>query len=502
MAKLLAACLALAAVSLLLPSEPSYDPWAWFVWGQELAHLELDTTGGPSWKPLPVAFAALIWPFGEIDSGIPPALWMVVARAGALLALALAARLAWRLTGGGTPSSAGLLAGIVAAGALALTPDWLQFVAHGSEAPLAVALMLWAILRHLDGRRDHALVLGTLACLMRPELFPFLALYALVTWRARPELRGLTAGLMIVLPLAWLVPEWLGSGHPLDGGAQARSEPFWSLSNSDSPWRRALVRFHNHTDTSLELLTLVAVGAALVRRQWAVVVLAGAAAAEVALYLAMTEARFSGNPRYVLPAVTLVCVLAGVGAGALAELAGRALRPLRRPAFAGAAGTAAAAVVIAVWAWPQVDSRVDSMRHEANEVELRMALYRDAARALDEAGGAEAVNRFGPASVNRALHTRLAWELGLPIDDIETARGAGVVFNSSERTLAGRLPVWGRSRGRTFVTREGSFEVYRRQGIPKWIFIRGVAWAFTRSLQGIDIPASRGRLAVTRVITR
>jgi hypothetical protein len=499
MARLLAACLALAGLSLLLPSEPSYDPWAWLVWGRELAHLELDTTGGPSWKPLPVIFAALVWPLGDIDSGLPPALWMVVARGGSLLALALAARLAWRLAGRG---AAGVVAGVVAVGAIALMPDWFQFAAHGSEAPLAVALLLWAILRHLDGRYDHALVLGTLACLMRPEMFPFLALYALFAWRARPELRALVAGLMLVLPLAWLVPEWLGSGHPLDGGAQARSEPFWSLSNSESPWRRALLRFHNHTGSVLELLALVAAATALVRRQWAVLVLAAAAAAEVALYVAMTEARFSGNPRYVLPAVTLVCVLAGVGAGRLAELAARALRPLARPAPAALAGAAAAAALIAVVAWPQLDLRVERLRHEADEVELRMALHRDIERALDEAGGPEAVNVFGPASVNRALHTRLAWELGRPIDEIETARGAGVVFNSSERTLAGRLPVWGRSRGRTFVTREGSFVVYRRRGIPRWIFIRGVAWGFTRRLQGIDIPVRGGRIAVTRVVTR
>ena len=38
MAKLLAACLALAAFSLLLPSEPSYDPFSWLVWGREIAH--------------------------------------------------------------------------------------------------------------------------------------------------------------------------------------------------------------------------------------------------------------------------------------------------------------------------------------------------------------------------------------------------------------------------------------------------------------------------------
>ena len=106
--KLIAACLGLAGVSLLLPSEPSYDPLAWLIWGRELAHFHLDTNGGPSWKPLPVAFTTLIAPLDKVDHGLPPALWMAVARAGALLALALAFRLTRRLVGGGP---AGILGG-------------------------------------------------------------------------------------------------------------------------------------------------------------------------------------------------------------------------------------------------------------------------------------------------------------------------------------------------------------------------------------------------------
>src|SRR5918992_719658 len=150
MVRLIAACIALASLSLLLPSEPSYDPWAWLVWARELTHLELDTYGG--------------------------------------------------------------------AGGEALTPDWFQLTAHGSEAPLAVALMLWAAERHLDGRPDHALALGVAVCLMRPELFPFLALYAVWMWRAQPGRRPVLAACMVAIPLAWVVPEWIGSGNPLDGG--------------------------------------------------------------------------------------------------------------------------------------------------------------------------------------------------------------------------------------------------------------------------------------------
>ena len=44
MAVLLLACLALAALSLLLPSTPTYDPWAWIIWGREITQWDLVTT--------------------------------------------------------------------------------------------------------------------------------------------------------------------------------------------------------------------------------------------------------------------------------------------------------------------------------------------------------------------------------------------------------------------------------------------------------------------------
>ena len=133
-------------------------------------------------------FTVLFAPFSRVDDAIPVAPWMVVARTGALFALVLAFRLASRLAGGGVT---GAIGGAVAATTLFVLPDWLQFSAHGSEAPWAVALMFWVIERHLDGRRDHAFVLGVLACLLRPELVPFLGLYTLWLWWAEPRLRML-----------------------------------------------------------------------------------------------------------------------------------------------------------------------------------------------------------------------------------------------------------------------------------------------------------------------
>ena len=55
----------------------------------------LDTSSGPSWKPFPVVFTTPLAPLGDAA----PALWLVVARAGGLLALAGAFALATRLGG-------------------------------------------------------------------------------------------------------------------------------------------------------------------------------------------------------------------------------------------------------------------------------------------------------------------------------------------------------------------------------------------------------------------
>ena len=56
--------LIIAGFTLLIPSTPSYDPWAWLVWGREIAHANLHTTGGPTWKPLPVIFTTVFALFG------------------------------------------------------------------------------------------------------------------------------------------------------------------------------------------------------------------------------------------------------------------------------------------------------------------------------------------------------------------------------------------------------------------------------------------------------
>ncbi len=479
MPRIVAACVALAFLSLLLPSEPSYDPWAWIVWGRELLLLNLDTTGGPSWKPLPVLFTAAFAPFSLIDEGIPAALWIVVARTGALLSIVLAFRVARRLAGPGRWT--GLAAGTVAAVALAFAPQWLRYAAHGNEVPMAVALMLWGVERHLDGRRAHALVAVFLACLLRPEVFPFLAIYAAWLWRAEPGLRRLTAGLAVALPALWLVPDWLGSGDPLGAGRKASSEPHWSLSVRDQPWLAALERTDRISGLPLQLGTLVAAAFALRRRDRTVLVLAGVAVAWVALVVAMTEAGFSGSARYFVPAVVIASILSGVAAAWTVEAVGGAARsasqrlarrpgsPPRRLAFAGtpaaiAAGCVAAAALVALnGSW--VDKRIDQFDRQlelsGELAELQAALP----HALDRAGGAERVVAYGPPSVNRAFQTRLSWETHLSLLDVESSgAGKGLIFSVPSSPMRGVLPPAALTAATTDppLARAGLWQVHRR----------------------------------------
>jgi hypothetical protein len=161
----LAAALAIGAATLLIPATLGYDAWAWTVWGRQLAHLDMNTSAGPSFKPLPVLALAPL----SVLGGATPAVWMALMRAAAVVSLLLAYRLGARL--------AGPLAGVVAALSLALSADLYRTALLGSAEPVLIALTLGAVDRHLAERRDWALVLVALAGLIRPEAWVLLGAY-------------------------------------------------------------------------------------------------------------------------------------------------------------------------------------------------------------------------------------------------------------------------------------------------------------------------------------
>src|SRR3984885_9757030 len=135
------------ALSLRLPSTPNYDPWVWLIWGREIVHGQLSTTGGPTLKPLAIVFTTIVAPFGSAA----PNMFLAIARAGALTAVALTFVLTTRLARIATASLGAaawplaLAAGLAAAGGVLLLQSYIYVVAQGYSEGLLLTVLLLAV---------------------------------------------------------------------------------------------------------------------------------------------------------------------------------------------------------------------------------------------------------------------------------------------------------------------------------------------------------------------
>src|SRR3954451_7934089 len=307
----LVACLVLAGLTLLWVSTPTYDPWAWIMWGREIVHIDLNTTGGPSWKPLPMFFTI---PFSLFGDDAAPYLWLWIARAGALLSVAMTFRVAKRLMGGGWY---GIFAGVAAALALFSSFRYVRDAALGNSEAMMAGLVLWALERHLDGRRDHALYLGVAAALLRPEVWPFLGAYGLYLWFRDPDLRVRLVFFALVIPALWFLPEWWGSGDPFRAGTRANNPNPGSPAFAEHPFLDLASRFRKVVIAPVKVGILIAAGYAAVewykrRREGLTLALFAGGVAWFLLIAGMTEAGFAGNQRYLILSTAAAAVLGGV----------------------------------------------------------------------------------------------------------------------------------------------------------------------------------------------
>jgi hypothetical protein len=388
-------CLALAGVSLLLPSVPTYDPWAWIIWGREVAHLDLITTTGPSWKPLPVIFTT---PFSLAGDDGAPLLWLTVARAGGILAFAMAYRLGSRL--------AGPAAGIIAASGLILADEFIRNFYRGNSEGILVALCLWAIERHLDGRRRDAFLLGLGAALLRPEVWPFIALYGLYLVIAERTLKALllVAGGGLSLIVLWFVPEYLGSGDFLRAAARARKPNPDSAAFAHHPFIEVFNRSAAVLSIPIYVGGVIAVAMAVVKRNGLYLAMAAIATILMVAVAGMTQAGFAGNLRYVALPAALVCVLAGAGWVWLVRSA--------RARF-GVAAAAALTLVIAAASFPAIRADIHELDYNYDQIVAEADLYGTVDKAI-AAGGGEAKLKACGSVYTGAFQTQVvAWYMHL-----------------------------------------------------------------------------------------
>lgn len=402
-----ALAVALAALSLALPYKPVYDPWGWLTWGRELAHLELATAGGPSWKPLPALLAAPLSLLGEAA----PKGWLFVARSGWLLAPLLAGWLAARLSGpdvGRWAVVAALLAGAsVALPVDGFTPPVRQFTGGLSEQLLA-SLVLGAVALALARRPRAALWLGVGASLLRPECWPFLAVWGWREARREPRLRPHAVAAAVLIPLAWFVPDLLATGDPLHGSETARQG---GLDPGELP--EVLGRALRGP------LAAAWLGVALFLAGWreegwrarALRVLLGGAVAWVAVVGLMSVAGYAGLPRFLAPATAAFAVVGGAGlarAGAAAFAHGAA-----RPVLVAAT---VAALLLAAGGF---GLRVARIPGDVDTIEAQTRSQEDLFELAERVGAGPLLRCGGRVRVGNLLaQTALAWRLERPIESV------------------------------------------------------------------------------------
>lgn len=406
-----AVSLILAALSLLVFDQATYDPTAWLIWGRQIAHGTLETVAGPSWKPLPVLLTTPFSLFGD-DAAIH--LWLVVARAAGLLSFVVAYRVAARL--GGRP------AGIVAVVALALAAQYDFNWIRGNSEGMLVFLALLAADRHFAGHHRQAFAAAAGTALLRPDTWLLLALYGLFLIHRRRDLR--TAALVLgaggAVVLAWFVPEYIGSGDFFRGASRAREPVLGSPGASDSPF----VSTFTHSAQALSYGVYAGAVAALLPawRDRRIAAVALASAVLMVIVAGLASSGFTGSLRYVALPMSLLCVLAGVGW-----------------AWVGRHVPVPVLALLILAAVPGLVGPVDRIGENLDRVADTDRFYGSLPAFIERLGGREAVKRCGQVATGPYNTQILAYRLharqqqialapqvpGSVLDSAQSQRGAG-----------------------------------------------------------------------------
>jgi hypothetical protein len=379
-------------------TRPGFDSYGWLVWGHQTVAGNLDTNAAPSWKPLPFLFTLPFGLFGHYQVW----LWMIVSLAVSLSGAVFAGRIAYRLTGADPEHRyAALVAAAFAGLGLLGISDYWHYMLSSQSDPMIVALCLGAIDCHLHGRHRWAFVLGALAALGRPEVWLFLGLYSIWAWRALPSMRWLIVTGIVLLLLLWF-------GIP----ALSSRSPFVAASNAMGSGRRlrndrvfgTIGRFLGVNPPVVELVALLSLAVAVLRRDRVTLALAAGACAWVVVEIAFSLHGWPGLARYMFEPAGVAIALAGVGVGGLLA---DPPRISRMPPWTGIA----LVVVIVAALVPSAVSRARAEHRDIRSQRARTAEIGRLSGTVARLGGPARLQRCGEPLTRLEYQTILAWTL-------------------------------------------------------------------------------------------
>jgi hypothetical protein len=411
-----------------------------------------------------VVFTTIFSIFGKAE----PDLWLVVARAGALMAVAMVFKLSYRLTRQiGSRFTAdprdldrfsirgpALLAGLIAAIGLTFSGGFISDNALGYSEGLMAAFVLIALERHIEGHPRQAFALGFFAALDRPEIWLFWGPYGLWLFWKDPGARKLVIGLFALIPVLWFAPEYWGSGHFLRGVSRAQHPRSNSPAFAKCPFCTELV---DHAWPTI-LLRIKIVAALLVgvvgADQWlrwrrrpagapasasdrAATVACAAGVLGLAWFVVigvMTQVGFSGNNRYLVLGSALVEIAGAVGWGWAAQELGNVIRRWSpgaresaargRSQLASWAGVAVASAAF-VFLPSFVGGNLIDIQRTHRALVYQAHLRQDVTRVIAKAGGPSRLLACGSVMTEGFQVPMVAWTLGVHTLQVQASPASG-----------------------------------------------------------------------------
>jgi hypothetical protein len=275
---------------------------------------------------------------------------------------------------------------------------------------MIVALCLAAVDCMICRRYRWAFWVWWLAALGRPEAWAPMGLYTLWAWRSQPEMRRQLVVGVIAIPLLWFGIPALTSKSPFSAASLAERSPRELHGNKITG---TFGRFFGLDAASIKLAALIATGLAVLRRDRAVLLLAGGVLLWVVIEAAFALHGWPAVARYMYEAAAGTGVLAGVFAGRVILDSGWVLRSLRLHTSPRVAGWASATVLVVfgLSLAPAARSRISFERTDLQAQRARTAEISLLAAVVKHLGAAR-IRACGQPNIPIEFQSMLAWDLG------------------------------------------------------------------------------------------